>query len=205
MSGTPPLTAAILVGGLSRRMGRDKATLTLAPDGPTVLETIVRTVATVAEEILLVDAGRRAIDLPSPALRHVIDVFPDAGPLGGIHAALASATHDHVLVVACDMPFLNADLLRVMASLPRDYDALVPLLGQPQPLHAIYARTALPLVESSLRARRFRVTGWFSRANVRLVPRTTIASVDPDVRSCFNMNTPDELAHARALASAWPV
>ncbi|MGC4192541.1 MAG: molybdenum cofactor guanylyltransferase [Thermomicrobiales bacterium] len=196
-----PLTAAILVGGRSRRMGQDKALLPLVPDGLTVIETVVQTLATVADEITLVGAEVTARDYAFLGLRHVPDIVAGAGALGGIHAALTAASHERTLIVACDMPFLNADLLRHMASMPRDDDALVPLLGQPQPLHAIYGRSCCPLIEANLRKGQYRVTGWFARAALRLLPRSAIAAFDPSLHSCFNMNTPDDLAVARRIAN----
>lgn len=199
MTAPEPLSAAILVGGQSRRMGRTKALLRLDPDGPTVVETIARTLDEIAEEVLLVGEAPAA-DYAFLGLRQVPDLVPGAGALGGIHAAVRAARHACVLVVACDMPFLNPALLRYMASLPRGWDALVPLLGQTQTAHAIYARSALPLIEASLAARRFRTTSWFARGSIRIVPRAAIAAIDPSLRSTFNMNAPEDLALARRLA-----
>lgn len=199
MMASPSLSAAILVGGKSRRMGRTKALIRLHSDGPTAIELACAALATVANEIVLV-GNAPADDYAFLGLRHVPDLVPGAGVLGGIHAAIRTAHHEHVLVVACDMPFLNTTLLRHMASLPRDWDALIPLLGQPQTAHAIYARSALPLIEASLAAHRFRATSWLAQGRVRIVPRATIAAFDPTLRSCFNMNAPADLALARQLA-----
>ncbi|MGC4106476.1 MAG: molybdenum cofactor guanylyltransferase [Thermomicrobiales bacterium] len=196
---TAPLSAAILVGGRSTRMGQNKALLRLTPNGPSVIQTIVGTLTDLADEVFLAGTDVTAADYAALGLRHVPDVVPNAGALGGIHAALGAASHTHILVVACDMPFLNAGLLAHMAGLPRDYDALVPLIGRPHPLHAIYARAALPVIETRLVARRFRVTGWFASAKVQIIPRATFAMFDPDLRSCFNMNGPDDFARAQQI------
>lgn len=194
-----PLSAAILVGGRSRRMGETKALLRLDPDGPTVVESVVRALGEVASEILLAGSPPTG-DFAFLGLRQVPDIVPNAGVLGGMHAALREARHDRVLVVACDMPFLSPALLRYMASLPAGDDALVPLLGQPQTAHAIYARSALPAVEAALTERRYHATSWFAQASIRIVPRETIAAFDPLLRSCFNMNTPQDLEAAREMA-----
>ena len=190
------LTAAILVGGQSRRMGEDKALLTIEPGGVTVVESVVRALGAVTSEIVLVGSNTSAyafLDLP-----RIADAVPGAGPLGGIQAALTGTGSSHILVMACDMPFLSADLLRYMAGCPRDYDVLVPVLGQPQPLHAIYAQTCLPMIDQSLRAGQYKVTGWYEQANVRTIERATLQRYDPDLRSCFNMNTPEDVAFARS-------
>jgi molybdopterin-guanine dinucleotide biosynthesis protein A len=136
-----------------------------------------------------------------PGVPVVADAYPGAGPLGGLASALAASRSPHVLVVACDMPFLNAGLLRHMASCPLYYDVLVPVLDRPHPLHAIYAQSCLPLIERRLRAGSFKVTGWFEDANVRTIAREEIARHDPDLLSCFNMNTPEDFAFAQGIAA----
>lgn len=195
--GGSDLTAAILVGGQSRRMGTNKALLAITPDGATVVETVARALAMVAHEVVL--AGAATVDYAFLGLPRLDDTVPGAGPLGGIQAVLDAASGSHVLVVGCDMPFLSVDLLRYMAAHPRDYDALVPVLGRPQPLHAIYAPSCLPLIDASLQAGRYQVTGWFAQANVREIDRETIRRHDPSLRSCFNMNTPTDVEQARQL------
>jgi len=189
--------AAILVGGQSRRLGGPKALVPIAPDGTTVIEAVIQALGTVASEIVLAGADAQVyagLDLPV-----VPDILPGRGPLAGIHAALAATGTQHLLVVACDMPFLSVPLLRSMASYPRDYDLLVPIIGQPQPLHAIYARSCLPLIETRLQAGLYQVTGWFGEANVRTIAQSIVEQYDPSLRSSFNVNTPEDLALARQL------
>ena len=201
--GSDGLTAAILVGGQSRRMGTNRALLTIDPDGSTIVETIARKLGAVADEVVLV--GSETAEYAFLDLPQVADMVPGAGALGGIFSALAATARLHVLVVACDLPFVNVNLLRYMASCPRDYDVLVPILDQLQPLHAIYARTCLPLVEQSLRSGRYKVTGWFDQANLRTLEHSIIQRYDPTLLSTFNMNTPENLAFAkRVLASSLP-
>jgi molybdopterin-guanine dinucleotide biosynthesis protein A len=196
---TPDLAAAILIGGRSRRMGTDKALLRLHDAGPTVIETVATVTASVADEVFLI--GDRAQAYAFLGLPSIDDLVANAGALAGIHAALAASTRSHLLVVGCDMPFLNADLLRFMRDLPRDYDVLVPVLEQPHPLHAIYAASCLPLIEANLSDGHRRVMGWWDEAKVREIPQAEIARHDPTLRSCFNMNTPDDLAVARHIAN----
>lgn len=193
------LSAAILVGGQSRRMGTNKALLRLEPNGPSVVESVARTLRSITGDVLLVGSG--VVDCDLSGLRQVEDEYPNTGALGGICTALRQSASPHVLVVACDMPFLSLDFLRYMISLPRTYDVLVPLLDELHPLHAIYARTCLPLIEAELRAGLYRVTGWFSRANVQTIPAATMMAMNPAMSSCFNMNTPDDFAEAKRLAN----
>src|SRR5215210_1385229 len=129
MGGPPslgPLSAAVLVGGASRRMGTDKALLPLREGDPPLAQLVTERLRQVADEILLVGVDRSGYD--QFGLPIVLDRFADGGALAGIATAVDAAQYDFCLVVACDMPFLNVDLLRWMASLPREYDVLVPEL-----------------------------------------------------------------------------
>lgn len=215
MSGAaPPLSAAILAGGQSRRMGADKALLRLAPGGPTLVERVAAAVAAVAAETLVVANDDRLAGL---GLRIVPDAYPGAGALGGIYSAVSAAAHAHCLVVACDMPFLSAPLLRALAAEPRDYDVLAPFLpaaesrqgtagGVYETLHAIYGRGALAAMRAQLDAGRYKIIGFFPDVRVRPFPVDAVRRHDPDLRSFFNANTPERLAEARRAVGrdGWP-
>lgn len=192
MSGVE-LTGAILSGGASRRMGRAKALLTLEPGGPALIELVAARLGEITDHLIVVGGVPLSV---LPDVPRIPDAVAGQGPLGGIHAALAAANGSRVIVVACDMPFLNVNLLRYMVSLPEDADVIVPVTDRPQPLHAIYSPACLPHIEECLRDGNNRVTGWFDRVRVREIDRVTVAHYDPDLLSCFNMNTPEDLANA---------
>ena len=199
-----PLSAAMLAGGLSRRMGTDKALLTLRPGDPPLARIVLDRVATVADEVFVVASGRPGYE--RFGARVVPDRYPEAGTLGGIATALTVAAHAHCLVVACDMPFLNPELLRWLADQPRDYEVLVPRLpGESrqggglvyQTLHAVYARSALPAIERRLAAGDRRVISFFPEARVREVDLPTVQRLDPELLSFYNANTPEAAAQAK--------
>ncbi len=195
------LAAAILVGGRSRRMGANKALLTLVPGGPTMVELVVSAVQAVSNDIVLV--GSPADRNRYPALPWLADSPAGVGPLGGIRAALAASHTDRLLVVACDMPLLNPTLLRYMVSCAFDHDALVPqVAGRLHPLHAIYHRSSLPRIEEYLSAGESRVQGWFPGARIAVIPESTVARHDPALCSCLNLNTPADLDLARQIMAA---
>ena len=207
-----PLSAAILAGGQSRRMGTDKAILRLTPDGPTLIELVLAAARAVADDVFLVANDDRLAHL---GLRTVPDAFPGAGSLGGIYSAVAEARESHCLVVACDMPFLSPPLLRALADAPRDYDVLAPYLavgtnrqggaqGVYETLHAIYGRAALPAIRAQLAAEHYRIVGFFPAVRVRPFAEEAVRALDPELRSFFNVNTPERLAAARALAGVAP-
>lgn len=178
-------------------MGQNKALLSLVPGGPPVVRLAVERLREVTDTILLV--GSDPAPYASLGLPQAPDVFPDSGSLGGIYSGLAAAPTQHTLVIACDMPFLNTELLRYMSALPRDYDVLIPVLEEPEPLHAIYSKSCLPWMEERLRAGRYKIIGWFDKAHVREIDVDTVRRFDPGLRSFFNMNTPEEWERAKAM------
>lgn len=202
-SGRGPLSAAVLAGGLSRRMGTDKALLRLREGDPPLAAVVVEGVRRVAAEVFLVGTERPGYARFGVPV--VPDRYPEAGALGGIATALATATNEHCLVVACDLPFLNASLLRWMADQPRDYDVLVPRLpgesrqgtGQVfHTLHAVYGRACLPAIERQLAAGRKQVIGFFADVRVREVGAPIVEQFDPERWSFFNANTPEAAGQA---------
>lgn len=122
-----------------------------------------------------------------------MDRYPGAGSLGGIFSGLAAARHHWAIAVACDMPFLNLDLLRRMLSLRRDSDAVVPVLdGRPEPVHALYSKACLPFIEKQLVAGQLRISGFYDKVRVRYVEEAEIDSLDPGHLSFFNINTRED-------------
>lgn len=192
------LSAAVLTGGASRRMGTDKASISLG--GMTLLERAVRTLREVADEVIIVG------DRPSYhgyGVRVEPDAFPGTGTLGGIATAIRVASHSRVLVVACDMPLLSPTLLRAMAELPEDDDVVVPWRpveherqggkGTYETLHAIYRRDCLPFIERRIAGGDLRVVGFFPDVRVRGLDEHWLRQYDPHLRSFRNANTPEEL------------
>ncbi len=190
------VTGVVLAGGLSRRMGTDKALLDLA--GRPLVARVVDGLRAVFSRLLCVtnDPDRLAfLGVPTAG-----DLVPGAGPLGGIHAALRAARTDAVFVAACDMPFLNPELVRYLVAALAGHDAAVPRWGDHlEPLHACYSRACLPAIEARLAAGRFKVDGWFGQVRLRVVGPEEVRRLDPEGLSFFNANTPEEYLRALAL------
>jgi len=106
------VSAAIMAGGKSRRMGQDKAWLDLG-DGRPIVQRVIDVMREVADDVFLVANDERFATL---GLRVVPDRFPEGGALGGIATGVGAATHDRVLVAACDMPFLRPDVFRLLVN-----------------------------------------------------------------------------------------
>ena len=194
------LSGIVLAGGLSRRLGRDKAVEPFG-DEPLIARVIGRLSTLTNETVVVVNNEARGAELPLPdEARVAVDIYPDSGSLGGIFSGLTVANTDWGFVVACDMPFLNTDLIAHMLTLREDYDAVVPLLdGYPEPTHAAYSIACLPHIESRLRAGQLKIAGFFDDVRVRYVSESEIDSFDAERLSFFNVNRPDDLERALAL------
>ncbi|HVX30235.1 MAG TPA: molybdenum cofactor guanylyltransferase [Nitrolancea sp.] len=194
------MSIAILAGGQSRRMGRNKALLSVG--SRTLLEIVAERVRPLGSELFVVAAEGAAYE--ALGFRVEPDLLPGSGSLGGIYTALRVARCERCLVVGCDMPFLNQDLLRYMCQLPPDYDVLVPVVGGEfgneieertfETLHAIYARTALPAIKRRIKRGAFRIADLLGDVRTREVDEPTVRRFDPLLRSFFNANTPDDFA-----------
>ena len=178
----------ILAGGLSRRMGRDKAALP-AGDG-TLIEHIARRLAPVVEETIVAGASGRH-HLPGTTM--VDDCYPGLGPLAGIHAGLLVARSPLVWVVGCDLPDVDPGLAALLCGLAGEVDAVVPRLdSEPQGVCAVYDRGLAPRIERLLAAGERRLKMLLVASKVRYVTPDELRPVDPELRSFRNINTPAE-------------
>ncbi len=193
------LTGIILAGGKGSRLGgTNKALLDIG--GVSTLDRVRASFSGLVTETIVVvndDALATTSDL------HVLrDPEPHGGVLPALLAALAGARSSLAALVACDMPFLSAALLRQLVLLAADRDVVIPDVGgQLQPMHAIYRREPCRVAIAAALARGDRrMTSFLDDVRVRRVPEAEVRLVDPDLRSFFNINTPDDLAEARQLA-----
>ncbi|MFN8568294.1 MAG: molybdenum cofactor guanylyltransferase [Kouleothrix sp.] len=164
-------SAIVLAGGQSRRLGNDKRRLRLwGAAGPTLLEHTLALLAQLCDDLVVVLNDPEA--WPGLPGRLVPDVFADGGALGGIYSGLAAVRHQHALAVACDMPFLSAELLGAMLAHPRDYDVLVPRSAEPgstrnalglETLHAIYGTGCLAPMRAALERGQRQIAAFFRR------------------------------------------
>lgn len=182
---------AVLTGGASRRMGRDKALLEL-PDGRPMAAWVVERLAWVCDPVLAIDPTPERL-APLGAML-VTDEVPGHGPLGGLVAALARSPRRHVFLVGCDMPLVEPALVTGLVGRIGDRDAAVPVLGgRWQPLGALYSTALLE------RARRLLAHGprglheLLAGARVRWVAEDELRELDPALASFTNVNAPGDL------------
>ena len=194
------VTGIILAGGLSRRLGRDKAVEPI--EGQPLVGRVMDALSGIADElVVVVNTPQRGRELPLRDSAVVaVDIYPNAGSLGGIFTGLSSASNQWGIVVACDMPFLNLDLLSYLLSFRESHDAVVPVLdGRPEPTHAAYSKVCLSAIEARLEADDLKIARFFDDVRVKYVSQRRVEEIDPSRRSFFNVNTEEDLARARLL------
>ncbi|WP_306532505.1 formate dehydrogenase accessory sulfurtransferase FdhD [Geobacter sp.] len=183
----PGVTGVILAGGQSSRMGSNKALLPYK--GGRFIESIHRQLAEIFDEVLLVTNNPEQYDfLPC---RKVTDLYPGMGALAGIHAGLHHAANTAAFMVACDMPYLNSDLIRHLATQADPGGVLIPESPAGlEPLHAVYGKGCLAAIETTLLSGERRIVSFFGRTNVNRVNAEQVALFDPDFNTFSNINTP---------------
>ncbi|MBU0621837.1 MAG: molybdenum cofactor guanylyltransferase [Gammaproteobacteria bacterium] len=185
-------TALILAGGDSRRMGQDKAGLIL--DGKSLLERVTATMQQVFPKVVVsVRQLRAEVDLPQ-----VCDEHEASGPLAGLIAGLAQADTPWVFAVACDMPFVSAKVVEHLAGCRGKFQAVVPVVGgYEQPLAAFYAKSSLEKMRASLAAGDRSLRGALEKLEVNYVNEAELRAADPQLRSFFDLDTPQDFQAAQ--------
>lgn len=201
MIGAQYISAVILAGGKSRRMGQDKRRLKLwGEHGPNLLEHTIAIVGQLCAEVVVV--LNDAEQWPQLPARCVADAYPNSGPLGGIYTGLCAIDQLRALVVACDMPFLNEQLLSFLMRYATEYDALIPRTVSPgttrnmsglEPLHAIYTRACLPALRASLDAGELQIAAFLAAVRAVFVEPHEYQQLDPTGRSFMNLNDAAQL------------
>lgn len=187
-------SAAILAGGRAVRFGgRDKSTLVLG--GRTIRERQLAELSRIADEVLIVGGeppSPRTPDASGP-IRAIPDRMHQSGPLAGLDAALASARHDVLIVVACDMPFVTAELLGHLVRLAAEADAVVPRTDRGyHPLCAAYTRSCRSAVSRLLAAGRLAMSGVLDSVDVREVAGDELQAFGNPEHLLANVNTAAE-------------
>ncbi|MGH7277685.1 MAG: molybdenum cofactor guanylyltransferase [Candidatus Rokuibacteriota bacterium] len=194
------MTGVIQAGGKSTRMGGEPKAL-LALGGRRIIERVVEAVAPAVDDLLLVT---NSPDLYAfLRLPMVPDVYPDRGSLGGIYSGLEAASGAAAFTVACDMPFLHPDVVRLVVGRAGEGDVVIPRVGdQLETLHAAYAKSCLPHIGEQLRAGRLKIVGFFRNVRVVEIETSEVARYRDPAIAFMNVNTPDELARAREIQAA---
>ena len=184
------LSAAILAGGRGVRMGGPKPTMEVG--GERLIDRAVGVCQEVFERVVVIRGDPRRPTIPDLAVPQVPDAWPGHGALGGVHGALRTCAAEGVLVLASDMPSMDAAFLREIVERDDGADVLVPRSRSGlQPLAAIYRRSCLPVIEASLRDDVRQIIAFYPRV------RVTEYAVEDREELFTNVNTPADLERAR--------
>ena len=192
------VTSIILAGGKNLRLGRRKDLEAIG--GKTLMELVIQKLKLISTRTLIV-TSREQSDFPHAGESKVlVDLYPDKGPLGGIYTGLLASQSSCNLVVACDMPFLNIELLRYIIELLPGFDAVVPRLEDKlEPLHAVYSKCCLDEMRSQLEHDQLMVNRFLSIMNVRYVEQAECQRLDHQLLTFFNVNCQADLDRASWL------
>ncbi len=195
MSEREPQGAIILAGGDSKRLGQFKPLLKLGDTS--LIKRAVSNLSPFFDEITVItDRPELFCELPVKLTGDLLTDLPKS-PLRGIHAGLSASQLPCQFVMACDMPFVDLELIKFMATLTPGYDAVVPQRGEYlQPLHAFYSRSCLEPIRRQLEEGRGKVTGFYERIRVRYVGPEEISNYDTTQKTFFNINTWEDYKEA---------
>ena len=187
------MTAFILAGGRSTRMGMEKAFVLL--EGRTLLARMLDLARSVTAEVRIVGDPAKF----HPFASALEDVFPGCGPLGGIHAALRSSPTDLNLILAVDLPFVSFAFLQFLITRSRESAAVVTVARSHegmQPLCAVYRRAFADIAERALREGRYKIDALFDADQTRVIGEEefSVAGFSPELFR--NLNTPEDVARA---------
>ena len=191
-------TGVILAGGLSSRMnGKNKALLDMG--GVSIIQRTMTLLEDIFEKVMVV--SNTPHELLGLDVKIVSDIFPDRCSLAGIHSALFHADTPWVFVVPCDNPFLSREMVTLVLSHRSDGATIVVPETERglEPLCAAYSRENLKLAEMRLAEGRYKIQSLFRKKRTRKVPEAEIRRIDPELRSFFNINTPEEYQWALGI------
>lgn len=192
------VSGVLIAGGRSRRMGQDKRFMKVS--GRSVFDrTLALLRATFTENIVVLAEPIQMLDLHSCPV--VYDLIPNAGSLGGLYTGLMTASRPRVFAVACDMPFLDIEVIRFMLSHGEATDVVVANLGgRFQPMHTMYSKRCTPFLQAMAQEQDLKIQKLFQEKELRMriLTENDLRAFGPAFRSFQNINTPDDLVSAEA-------
>lgn len=190
------ITGIILAGGRSTRIGENKAFLRL--NSKSIIEQTLSKLQLLTNEVIL--ATNTPEEYRRLGLKIVQDSVPHQGPLGGILAGLEASSNFLNVAVACDMPFLNPELLEFMIDFADNCDVVIARSKRGlEPLHAVYSKRCIQPIRESLQGGAFQIIGLFDKVKVKYIEGEILARYDPQGLFSFNINTLEDLEEAKRL------
>ena len=187
------ISCIILAGGKNARMGREKAYLRIGER--TIIEEQSDALSRIFDEIIIVANSQnyfKNIDA-----KVVTDIIPDSGPLGGLYSGLAVSSNIHSFLIACDMPFINLELIDYMIKQIGENDIVIPLSSKGiETLFAVYSLNCLETIRRQIEFRNLKLLDILNFFKVRYISQEEVEKFDPKEFSFFNVNSQKDYEEA---------
>jgi len=188
------MTAIILAGGNSIRMGQNKALIQI--DGIPIITRIYTLLTELFQEVIIVSNQKDLFQ--SLAASIYDDLLPGKGALGGLYTGVFFSSFEYSFCVACDMPLIKRALVQFLIGNAKDEDAIVPRTRDGmQPLHAIYSKRCLDAMRTVIDQGKYKIVDFYDLVKVKIVDESDFLYLDPLRESFINVNTPEELLFLR--------
>lgn len=195
----------ILCGGRSERMGRSKALLPFGPES--MLQRVVRLLGEAVSTLVVVAAPGQDLPEFSADVRVVRDRAEGCGPLEGLYCGLRACERelDAAFVSGCDSPLLKPAFVHRMIEQLGDFDVVVPREGRfTHPLSGVYRTCVAATIRGLLDRRKFRLQEFYGEVATFWVDVDSLRTVDPDLDSLLNANSPEDYVRALSRAGLAP-
>ena len=184
------ITGIILAGGKSSRMGEDKSFILFL--GRPLIEVLIDKISPLFSDLIIVTNKPQLYK--KYGIRTEADLVKDKGPLAGIYTGLISSKDSYNFVFACDMPFLNQDLIKYILKEADGYDVVIPEYeGRFQPLCAIYSKECIAPIEDGLSKNKLKIIDFLKHVKVRRINEKEISRFISYQSPFVNINTPQDI------------
>jgi len=194
----PRLTAIILAGGKSSRIGSDQDKAMLKLNGKRLIDIVISKLKHIVEDNIIIIGPPEKY----PSYKQVVpDLFNQRGLLVGLYSGLKASASRYNFVVGCDMPFLKVELLRYMGDKVDSNDIIIPRYAKSyvEPLCAIYSKTCLEIMKRNIEAGILSIRRIFPYLKVKYIEEEEIKRIDPELNSFFNINYKEDFIRAEEL------
>jgi len=183
------ITAIILAGGKSTRMGQEKSLILFS--GKPLIEVLIDKLSRIFNNLMIIT------NKPDLYKKYGIEIHTDLlknhGSLGGIYTGLFYSKTNYNFICACDMPFLNESLIKFMLKKAESYDVLIPQHNtRLEPLSAIYSKSCIAPIKEQLSKSNLKITDFFPSVEVKTITENEITSFDAEGKSFVNINTRED-------------
>ncbi len=189
------VTGIILAGGKSARMGKDKSLLLY--DNKPLIKRIVEELQPVVDDLVIVS---NKVKYDFLGVSEISDIFPNMGPLGGIHAGMAASKNEYYFVTACDIPFFSGSLAEFLLKQKDGFDVVVPRMSNYlQPLYSVYKRTCFPYIEECLRQNIKKIIAFYPKVKINYIDYDQIRKIIEPETVFLNVNTPKDYKNLKQI------